>query len=326
MNFWNGKNVLVTGSTGVIGCNLVNRLSSFDANVITLIRDRIPERGGINTWMNGSGKTTNVHGNLEDYFFLTRIIAEYEINHIFHLGAQTIVPVGNTSPLTTFKANIEGTWNLLEAARVVDSYSHQIKSICVASSDKAYGTSKVLPYTETMPLCGEHPYDVSKSCTDLIAQSYGNTYALPVYIARMGNIYGPGDMNFNRIVPGTIRNMLEKKRPQIRSDGTPIREYFFVQDAVEAYLCMAQNAPGLCKPGEAFNFSSGEKMNVLDLVSLIIKLMKSDLKPEILDSSRHEIQDQILSIKKAEKVLNWKPAFTLKKGLPVTIKWYKEVF
>jgi len=326
LNYWKNKNVLVTGSTGVIGCNLVNRLVSLDANVVTLIRDRVPERGKINSWMNGSGKTTNVHGSLEDYFFLTRVLAEYEVSHVFHLGAQTIVPVGNAAPLTTFKANIEGTWNLLEAARVVNSYSRQIESICVASSDKAYGSSKILPYTETMPLCGEHPYDVSKSCTDLIAQSYGKTYGLPVSVARMGNIYGPGDLNFNRIVPGTIRTILSGERPKIRSDGTPVREYFFVEDAVDAYLRMAEVAPMRCKPGEAFNFSSGEKKTVLELVTEILRLMKSDLEPEIQNTGRHEIQDQILSIKKAGEVLGWKPRHTLAQGLPATITWYKEVF
>jgi CDP-glucose 4,6-dehydratase len=254
-----------------------------------------------------------------------RVLSEYEIQDVFHLGAQTLVNVGNASPVTTFRANIGGTWNLLEAARVLEDHAASLSSICVASSDKAYGSSKILPYTEDMPLCGDHPYDVSKSCTDLIARSYGKTYDLPVYIARMGNIYGPGDLNFSRIIPGTIRSILEKKRPEIRSNGTPVREYFFVEDAVDAYLTLAEQSPKMKNPGDAFNFSSGEKKNVTELVELIRKAMRSDLEPVFLNAAKHEIQDQYLSIKKAEKILSWKPAYTLKKGLPLTIAWYKKV-
>jgi CDP-glucose 4,6-dehydratase len=251
-------------------------------------------------------------------------MSEYETEYLFHLGAQTIVGVGNRSPLTTFRANIEGTWNLLEAARVIEQYSSSLQAICVASSDKAYGSSSKLPYTEEMSLHGEHPYDVSKSCSDLIAQSYGVTYSLPVVIARMGNIYGPGDLNFNRIIPGTIKSILEKKNPQIRSDGTPVREYFFVADAVDAYLTMAEQAKAL-RHGSAFNFSSGERKTVLDVVKIIISLMKSDCTPEILDMAKHEIQEQYLSIKKAKTQLKWKPRYTLRKGLVPTIEWYKKV-
>jgi CDP-glucose 4,6-dehydratase len=251
-------------------------------------------------------------------------MAEYEIQYIFHLGAQTIVGVGNVSPLTTFKANIEGTWNLLDAARIIEQNSPQFKSICIASSDKAYGSSKKLPYTEDMPLAGEHPYDVSKSCSDLIARSYGITYSLPVLIARMGNIYGPGDLNFNRVVPGTIRSIIEGKAPQIRSDGTPVREYFYVEDAVDAYLTMAEQTHR-CNPGSAYNFSSGEKRSVLEVVNTILSFMKSDLKPVVGNSAHHEIQDQYLSISKAEKELHWKPRYLLDVGLIPTIEWYKRV-
>lgn len=324
IKFWKGRRVLVTGATGVVGLNLVNTLDSFGAEVITIVRDWVPKTRLQGNFLNPDSNVVLVRGELENFNLLLRTMAEYEIENIFHLGAQTLVGVGNISPLTTFKANIEGTWNLLEAARIIEQTSPQFKSICVASTDKAYGSSKKLPYTEDMPLAGEHPYDVSKSCCDLIAQSYGITYSLPVSIARMGNIYGPGDLNFNRVVPGTIRRILEGKSPQIRSDGTPVREYFFVDDAVDAYLTMAEQARRT-KPGSAFNFSSGEKRTVLEVVNTILNLMKSDLKPVVCNTAHHEIQDQYLSIKKAETDLKWKPRYSLKAGLIPTIKWYKKV-
>jgi CDP-glucose 4,6-dehydratase len=325
INFWKGKRVFVTGSTGVIGLNLVNRLTSYGAEVTALVRDWVPQTVKCGSWLSGTSSVNLTRGELEDYFFIMRVLSEYEIQHIFHLGAQTLVNVGNASPVTTFRANIEGTWNLLEAVRVLREYNSTIESVCVASSDKAYGSSRILPYTEDMPLSGEHPYDVSKSCTDLIAQCYGKTYNLPVNIARMGNIYGPGDLNFSRIIPGTIRNILEKKPPEIRSNGTPVREYFFVEDAVDAYLTLAEHAGTARLPGEAFNFSSGEKRNVIELVSQVSSLMQSDLKPVIQDTGRNEIQDQYLSIKKAEELLGWHPRYSLDAGLPLTINWYRKV-
>ena len=242
--WWNDRRVFVTGATGVIGRNLVSSLVDYGAEVVTLMRDQLPGNRFQGTWLDGNPAVTLVRGELEDYDLVMRTLAEYETEYIFHLGAQTIVGVGNRSPRTTFQANIEGTWNLLEAARVLNEYSADIRSISVASSDKAYGASNILPYHEDMPLHGDHPYDVSKSCTDLIAQSYGKTYGLPVSIARMGNIYGPGDLNFNRIIPGTIRSIIQGRAPEIRSDGTPVREYFYVTDAVDAYLTMARAMPG----------------------------------------------------------------------------------
>jgi len=325
MNFWSGKKVLVTGATGVVGLNLVNALESYNAEVVALVRDWVPKSVKLGKWLHGESSVTLVRGELEDYNLILRTLAEYEIEYVFHLGAQTIVQVGNRSPLTTFKANIEGTWNLLEAARVLNFHSADIKAICVASSDKAYGTSAILPYTEGMPLSGEHPYDVSKSCTDLIAQSYGKTYGLPVCIARMGNIYGPGDLNFNRIVPGTIRSVIENRPPEIRSDGTPVREYFFVMDAVDAYLTMAEKVTKGNFKGEAFNFSSGEKYSALEFVEMIIYIMDSGLKPEIKNTGKNEIQDQYLSIEKAGNILKWSPKHSIDEGLKQTISWYREV-
>jgi CDP-glucose 4,6-dehydratase len=324
MKFWPSKRVLVTGATGVVGLNLVNTLEKSGAEIVAIVRDWVPKTRLQGNLFNPDSAVTIVRGELEDHNLLMRTMAEYEIEHIFHLGAQTIVGVGNISPVTTFKSNIAGTWNLLDAARVLSLEGQKIRSICVASSDKAYGSSKKLPYTEDMPLAGEHPYDVSKSCTDLIAQSYGITYSLPVAIARMGNIYGPGDLNFNRVVPGTIRSVLEGMAPEIRSNGTPVREYFYVDDAVDAYLTMAEHADRI-SPGSAFNFSCGEKRSVFEVIDTILELMKSDLKPKILDIAHHEIQDQYLSIRKAEKDLGWKPRYSLKKGLVPTIKWYRKV-
>ncbi|UUX91665.1 GDP-mannose 4,6-dehydratase [Methanoplanus endosymbiosus] len=325
LRFWSGKRVLVTGATGVVGLNLVNTLEKYDAEVVALVRDWVPKSGLLGKWLYGESSVKLVRGELEDYNLILRTLAEYEIEYVFHLGAQTIVQVGNRSPLTTFKANIEGTWNLLEAVRILNQYSDDIKAVCVASSDKAYGASTILPYTEDMALCGEHPYDVSKSCTDLIAQAYGKSYGIPVCIARMGNIYGPGDLNFNRIVPGTIRNIIENKAPEIRSDGTPVREYFYVADAVDAYLTMAEKVSSGGLAGEAFNFSSGEKFSALEFIEKISGIMKSNLKPVIQNTSRNEIQDQYLSIKKAEEILNWYPKHSLENGLKQTIQWYKEV-
>lgn len=325
LNFWKGRRVFVTGATGVLGLNLVNRLVRMDAEVVAFVRDWVPRARLLGPWLQDSGKVTIVRGELEDYDSITRTLAEYEIECIFHLGAQTIVNVGNRSPLTTFRANIEGTWNLLEAARVLNTYSGEILAVCVASSDKAYGTSKTLPYTEEMPLRGEHPYDVSKSCTDLITQSYASTYNLPTGIARMGNIYGPGDLNFNRIVPGTIKSLIEGKCPVIRSDGKPIREYFFVEDAVDAYLVMAESISRKKFFGEAFNFSSGEKIQVADLVRRIITHFGSNFEPEIQNTSRNEIIDQYLSIEKAKKLLVWTPHYTVDQGLRLTIPWYREM-
>ena len=326
MKSWKGRRVFVTGGTGVVGTNLVTRLEGLGAEVTALVRDWVPRTRVLGSWLSGEAGVNLVRGELEDYQFLERTIAEYEIEYIFHLGAQTIVSIGNASPVGTFRANIEGTWNLLEAARVVSGYASHLQGICVASSDKAYGASKNLPYTEDQPLAGTHPYEVSKGCADLLARSYAATYDLPIAVARMGNIYGPGDLNFNRVIPGTIRSLLEGKRPEIRSDGTPVREYFFVGDAVEAYLAMAEKIGDRQVRGEAFNFSSGEKATVLEVVKRITKKMGMDRKPVILNESRHEIKDQYLAIGKAKKILKWKPAFTLDAGLDITIPWYREVF
>jgi len=324
LNFWREKRVFVTGGTGIVGLNLINQLIDLEAEVVVLVRDWVPRSRILGSWLQDTPDVTVVRGGLEDFDCIQRTIAEYETECIFHLGAQTIVNIGNRSPVTTFKANIQGTWNLLEAVRILNSYSDGVKSVCVASSDKAYGTSEVLPYTENMPLKGEHPYDVSKSCTDLLSQCYATSYQLPISVARMGNIYGPGDLNFNRIIPGTIKSLVEKKRPVIRSDGSPVREYFFVSDAVDAYLVMAEFLEKKKNYGQAFNFSSGEKINVLDLVNKIIASFGLDVTPLIMNDSKNEIRNQYLSIDKARQLLNWSPKYRLDEGLQDTIPWYRD--
>jgi len=322
---WKGRRVFVTGATGVIGLHLTRALEQQGAEVTVLVRDWVPRARYLGEWLDGKGTVTVVRGDLSDRDLLARILAEYETEVIFHLGAQTIVRAGNVSPVTTFAANIAGTWNLLEAARTTGLYDGGVSAICVASSDKAYGTAQKLPYTEEMPLAADHPYDVSKSCTDLIARSYAITYDLPITIARMGNIYGPGDLNWSRVIPGTIRSVLSGKAPVIRSDGTPVREYFFVADAVDAYLTMAEGIGRKGVRGQAFNFSSGERRTVREVVDLILAGMGSRLKPRILATAKHEILEQYLSTAKARKVLGWMPRTRLVDGLDETIAWYREV-
>ena len=317
MNFWVGKNVLITGCTGFLGSHMANELVLLGANVTGLVRDRVPRSNLFST--EAYKKINLVYGELEDRDLLERVLGEYEIDTVFHVAAQAIVGVANRNPIGTFETNIRGTWNILEAAR----RSPLIKRIVVASSDKAYGDQEQLPYDESMPLCGKHPYDVSKSCTDLISQTYHKTYGLPVCITRCGNLFGGGDLNFNRIIPQTIRSIEKGEPPVIRSDGTFIRDYFYVEDAVKAYLLLAEKMNDLKLEGEAFNFSNEIQLTVLELVNKILELMKSDLKPVILNQGSNEIRHQYLSAKKAREVLGWNPAYTLEEGLLKTIAWYR---
>ena len=257
-NFWKGKNVFITGCTGLLGSWLTKALVERGANVIGLIRDLVP-KSNLN-WSGFNKKITTIRGELEDYVLLERALNEYEIDSVYHLGAQTIVTIANRNPISTFETNIKGTWNLLEACR----RSPKIERIIFASSDKAYGAQDKLPYNEETPLEGRHPYDVSKSCADLLCQSYHETYNLPVCITRCGNFYGGGDLNFNRIVPGTIRSVLNKEQPIIRSNGKMIRDYFYIEDGVEAYLTLAEKMDEDNIHGEAFNFSNEEPLTMED--------------------------------------------------------------
>jgi CDP-glucose 4,6-dehydratase len=289
------------------------------AEVVCLVRDWVPQSELMRTNLIEQVKV--VRGDVRDQAVLERAIGEYEIDTVIHLAAQTIVGIANRNPVSTFETNISGTWALLEASR----RSPSVKQIVVASSDKAYGDQKELPYDEKTPLQGQHPYDVSKSCADLIAHTYAVTYELPVAITRCGNFYGGGDLNWNRIVPGTIRSILRGQSPVIRSTGGFVRDYFYVEDGAAAYMLLAERLAAQPElRGQAFNFSNELQVTVLDLVHLILKLMKSDLKPQICNEARNEIQHQYLSAAKARQILGWSPLFTLEQGLDLTIQWYQE--
>lgn len=319
MNFWKDRRVLVTGATGLIGGWLLEKLYGNDVDIITLVRDWVPRSKFLSSKL--SNHVTTVRGELADLSVLERIIAEYEIQTVFHLAAQTIVPIANKNPISTFESNIRGTWNILEACRHVKS----VDSIVVASSDKAYGDADVLPYKENLPLKAIYPYDVSKACADMLCQSYAATFDLPVAITRCGNFFGGGDLNWNRIIPGTIRSIINGQAPVIRSDGSLIRDYIYVEDAVSAYLMLAQKlAQNNELRGEAFNFSNETQKSVLELTNIIIQKMESKLNPEIKGNNRGEIGAQYLDSSKARELLNWKPEFGLEIGLEKTIKWYKE--
>lgn len=318
--FWLDRPTFVTGATGLVGGWLVKRLLAANADVVCLIRDWVPQSELTRTGL--AARVKVVRGELQDQMLLERVLGEYEIDTVIHLAAQTIVPIANRNPVSTFASNIGGTWSLLEACR----RSPLVNQIVLASSDKAYGHHDSLPYSEDTPLQGRHPYDVSKSCADLIAQSYATTYELPVVITRCGNFYGGGDLNWNRLIPGTIRSILRGQRPLIRSDGQHIRDYFYVEDGAAVYMLLAEH---LAKNPElrthAFNFSNEIQVTVLELVEKILAHMNSDLEPEIRNEASNEIRHQYLSASKAREYFDWKPRFSLDEGLEHTIKWYKEL-
>jgi CDP-glucose 4,6-dehydratase len=317
--FWQDRPTLVTGATGLIGGWLVRRLLDAEADVVCLVRDWVPQSEFVRAGLMERVKVVN--GDVRSQSLLERVLGEYEIDTVIHLAAQTIVGIANRNPVSTFKTNVGGTWALLEACR----RSPTVKQIVVASSDKAYGEHTQLPYDEDAPLMGRHPYDVSKSCADLIAQSYAATYNLPVAITRCGNFYGGGDLNWNRIVPGTIRSVLRGQRPVIRSDGKFVRDYFYADDGAAANLTLAERlAADKNLIGHAFNFSNESRISVSELVDRILALMKSDLQPDVRNEAVNEIREQYLSAAKAREVLGWKPLFTLDEGLRRTIDWYRE--
>jgi len=316
--FWLDRPTLVTGATGLIGGWLVRRLLAAGADVVCLVRDWVPQSEFVRAGLMERVKV--VRGDVRDQAQLERTLGEYEVDTVIHLAAQTIVGIANRNPVSTFEANIAGTWSLLEACR----RSPVVKQIVVASSDKAYGDHETLPYSEDAPLQGRHPYDVSKSCADLIAQSYATTYKLPVAVTRCGNFYGGGDLNWNRIVPGTIRSVLRGQRPVIRSDGQFVRDYFYAEDGATVNMVLAEalaRTPDL--RGEAFNFSNEIQVTVSELVERLLALMNSDLKPDVRNEATNEIRHQYLSAEKARRMLNWQPLFTLDEGLHRTIDWYK---
>ncbi len=317
-DFWRDRRVFVTGATGLVGSWLVNALVELKADVIILLRDFVPNSLLI---QNHLKQVTVISGDLNDQYLLERIINEYEINTVFHLAAQTIVPIANTHPLSTFQSNIAGTWNLLESCR----YKKSVSEIIIASTDKVYGDSP-LPYREDNPLAAIYPYDVSKACADMLGMCYAKTWHLPVSITRCGNFFGGGDLNWSRLVPGTIRQILRNESPIIRSNGQLVRDYIYVEDAVSAYLVLAQKMnqdPTL--RGEAFNFSNGSSLTALQLTEKILSFMESPFKPIILDDASCEITAQVLDCSKAHQKLQWQPVFGIDQGLRKTITWYKEL-
>jgi len=319
--FWQDRPVFVTGSTGLVGSWLVRRLLGLGAEVVCLMRDWVPQSELVRARLMDQVKI--VRGDVRDQELLERILGEYEVRSVFHLAAQTTVGVANRNPVSTLDVNIRGTWALLEACR----RSPTVKQIVMASSDKAYAEQAALPYTESAPLQGQYPYDASKSCADLIGQMYAKTYELPVCITRCGNFYGGGDLNWNRIVPGTIRSTLRGERPVIRSDGSYVRDYFYVEDGAAVYTLLAEQLevrPELC--GEAFNFSNELRITVLELVEKILAAMGSNLKPDVRNEASNETKSQYLDASKARQVLNWSPSFTLETGLQATIRWYEKYF
>jgi len=320
---WLCSRVLVTGATGIVGSRLVHRLLDLGAHVVCFVRDHDPSSA---LWLSGDWERVAIaSGRLEVFEHVKTAAIEHEIDAIFHLGAQAIVGVGHRDPMGTFESNIRGTYHVLETCRL---YGDRIKRIVIASSDKAYGDCDTLPYTEETPLAARNPYDVSKSCADLIAQSYASTYGLPIAIARCGNIFGPGDLNWSRLVPGTVRSLLDGQRPVIRSDGTLVRDYLFVDDAVNGYLALAEWVAHPSKRknvNPAFNFSSNEPLSVLEMTRMIQTACgRADLDPLVLNNAHGEIAAQHLDSSRAQRELGWSTKIDLPSALRITVQWYEQ--
>ena len=317
--FWRDRPTFVTGATGFLGSHLTGQLAELGAAVVVLVRDDVRPTPVRQLW---GGRVSCVSGDVVDQPLLERVLGEYEVRTVFHLAAQTLVGVANNNPVSTFDTNIRGTWALLEASR----RSPLVEQVVVASSDKAYGSQPRLPYSEDMPLLAVHPYDVSKACSDMLAVSYHRVHQLPVSITRCGNFYGPGDTNWNRLVPGTIRALLRGDRPVIRSDGSLIRDYLYITDAALAYLRLAEvMAADVATVGEAFNFSTEQPLTVLELAELIREAVgRMDLELDVQSTARHEIEHQHLSAEKARRMLAWKPHHTVEDALATTVGWYRD--
>lgn len=314
--FWNNKNVLVTGAGGFKGSHLVEELSKTNANIISLVRDFDP-KSYFKTKDLGK-KSTEVIGDLKDRQKIFDIITKYEINVIFHLGAQPIVTTALVNPRETLESNIMGTVNILEAARHCPSVS----GIVVVSSDKAYGPCKNLPYKEEERLEGKAPYDVSKSCADLIAQMYAKVYNIPLVVARCANVFGPGDLNMNRIVPGAIEAAIKKHPLKIRSNGKMIREYIYVKDAIDGYISLAENISKT--KGHAFNIASKNIFNVIEIVEKISKIIGTEIPLEILDIVKTEINEQFLDGSKVKEMIGWEAKTDFNEAIMESYKWYSQ--
>jgi CDP-glucose 4,6-dehydratase len=315
---WQNRNVFVTGADGFVGGWLAKKLAEKKARVFILVRDMKTE--ATYKLFNLQDRVTVIQADVVDYATLERVLNEYSIDTCFHLAAQALVQVANRSPLSTFESNIKGTWNILEACRNTKT----IKRVVIASTDKAYGVQKKLPYTEESPLMGLYPYDASKACVDILARSYFVSFGLPVAVTRNANTYGGGDLNFSRIIPDAIRCILQGEEFIIRSDGTPERDYLYVEDAVSGYLALAQGVGRKDVDGEAFNFGTAKPISVISLFKTIAKLcQRPKAKMKILGTAKNEIDRQFLAINKAAKILHWKPQHTLTEGLVLTIDWYR---
>ncbi|HZQ78246.1 MAG TPA: NAD-dependent epimerase/dehydratase family protein [Acidimicrobiia bacterium] len=312
--------MLVTGATGMVGSALCRSLLSLGASVTALVSDVDPTsefyRGGL------ASQATVVNGRLEEYDAVERAVNEHETSVIFHLGAQTIVGTAHRAPLPTLATNVMGTAHVVETAR---RHRDLVSAVVIASSDKAYGEHTVLPYREDMPLAGQAPYEVSKSCADLIAQTYWNTYGVPVAIARCGNIYGPGDLNWSRVVPGTIRALLRQERPVLRSDGTFLRDYLFLDDVISGYFLLAEAVLAGSSLGMAFNLSPERPLTVFEIYrETCLATLGHEIEPQVLGDAKHEIHDQYLDASLARRVLGWCSTVSVQDGLARTVPWYRE--
>jgi CDP-glucose 4,6-dehydratase len=314
---WEQRRVLVTGATGLLGGWVVRELVHRGADVVAIVRDSVPR-----TFVEVEGLSNDMtvcRGDINDESLVRRVLAEYEVETVFHLAAQTIVPIANKSPLSTFETNIAGTWTVLEAARL----GAPAAEVVVASSDKAYGLSTELPYREDHRLQGRSPYDVSKSCADLIAQAYAATWSANVCVVRCGNLFGGGDRNFSRLVPGVIRDVMSGRRPVLRSDGSPVRDYIYAEDAARAYLLLARAMRSDSSlRGSPFNFSLETPVSALEVVKMILEVMSSDLLPDIQARADRELQEQYLDATAAHSRLGWQPEVSLREGIKRTVEWY----
>lgn len=318
MSAWKGRPVLLTGGTGFLGAHIAEALLAAGAEVVALVRDEVPRARFFDEGI--ARRCVLVRGAVEDFALVERTLNEYGIEAVLHLAAQTIVEKANRSPMGTFESNIKGTWTILEAVRL---HAERVKAVVVASSDKAYGAADRLPYNEETPLRGRHPYDVSKSCADLIARAYAETFGLPVGVTRCGNLFGEGDLNFDRLVPGAIRAFLRGEEFLVRSDGTFVRDYLYVKDAAEAVLLYGAHLLGGGRE-PALNFSLGEPLSVLAMIDRIARAFGAPTKaPRILATAQAEIKEQYLDSTRARAVLGWRPTYGLDEGLKRTVAWYR---
>lgn len=308
-SFWSKKRVLITGASGFIGSHLTHKLADLQADITALSNKQTNQ-----------GKTSMTIGDITDTDFILELFKNNHFEYCFHLAGQALVDKGSTDPTPTFEINIKGTWNILEAAR-----QNKVQGTIIASTSHVYGQN-TLPFLEEYFPRPSRPYETSKACADMIAQTYAQYYSLPVAIARCVNIYGPGDQN-DRIVPHTIKNLINNKPPEILNDMVT-RDYIYIDDVINAYITLAENLPTLEeKNGNIiFNFGTGKHYTNKDIVEKIIKLFGNEhLEPIITKLSRkQEIIKQYVSIEKAQKYFHWQPTYNLEEGLKKTIDWYKK--